>query len=227
MGRTPKRELKIIINKLKKEIPEHDGCTRCGECCGPVRMTPLESERIMKRLTAKGLWPDVAKNIMRTDQTSSGSARYTCPLLIIEGNFLDPNDRTTSCMVHDIKPIICRLQAFIEDLPCRVTAPKNKFKRSKWVDKYLSYLQTNQVGMKEELMAVIRSAVELQNIEIAKANPIEIGEYKMGDHIDEQANIDNRIRENKLNNQKQLVNGDDVKSATKVIKDSGKRIEQG
>ncbi len=116
--RTDARDLKIVIKKLQKEIPKFKDCIQCGECCGPILITTSEYQAIIMELSRTEQFPQVAKNLLRTDTTATGDDRYSCPCLLIKGDPNDINNRKTTCMVYRKRPVICRAQAVTPGMPC-------------------------------------------------------------------------------------------------------------
>lgn len=68
----------------------------CGRCCGPVPVTGAEYRGIVRHMKAHGLKP------MPTDESS-----LTCPLF--DGQ---------RCMVHAVRPLLCRVFGHTFMLTC-------------------------------------------------------------------------------------------------------------
>ena len=156
------RETKVIVRKLRKEIPDNTGCEGCGECCGPILLLPTEVTTIAHMLTRKGLWPLVAKNMQRAmaDKTIDGDDWDTCPLLYIGSD--QKGKRLTECLVYSHRPIVCKLYNNVPDLKCpRTKWPwSSNYRPSKWLKKYFNIMKGRQVYLQKELMSIIRDADE-------------------------------------------------------------------
>lgn len=175
-ARKPRRELKIVIKKLRDEIPERPECIGCGECCGPVKLTREEMLPIVRMITRRGLWPQVAKNMIRSenDKTVDGKDRNTCPLLEIEDASLET--RKTRCMVYSKRPIVCRLYNNVQDMKCpRGPWPwTTQYRKGKNQDKYFEFAKFNLVDLRDELMSIIKDQDDEMQKQEAIANPIVI-----------------------------------------------------
>jgi len=100
-------EIKNNMENIYKQIPDFD-CKHCHRCCGPIIWFKTEDiliEDYMKKHKIENVKltsDEFQKNIMK------------CPFL--------KNDR---CTIYEVRPIVCRLQGNIPDLPCRFN--KNNF----------------------------------------------------------------------------------------------------
>ena len=99
--------IKNSMDKIYNRIPQFN-CKHCHKCCGPIFWFKTEEilmKDYMKKHKIENIkWTDVEfkKNDMK------------CPFL--------KNDR---CSIYQVRPIVCRLQGNIPDLPCRYN--KNNF----------------------------------------------------------------------------------------------------
>jgi len=96
-----KKKIMVRLNKIYSKIPSFD-CKHCHECEGPIVWFEPEEINIREYLNKNNLeyivWSteDFEKNNMK------------CPYL--------KNDR---CSIYPVRPIVCRLQGNIRDLPCK------------------------------------------------------------------------------------------------------------
>jgi Fe-S-cluster containining protein len=137
-ARAPGRDLKIVIRKLEKALPPFKKCRRCGECCGPLLITTPEYVKVIKELSRTEQFPQVAKNLLRIDKTATGDNRYTCPLLLIEGDINNINNRTTKCMIYKKRPIICRAQAVTRGMPCEFDKAADRIELRPAIKEYIN-----------------------------------------------------------------------------------------
>jgi uncharacterized protein len=84
------------LDGLYAELPQLDCKRLCQGCCGPVRMSRVEWERIIARVGR------------RPEPTTEQAARLDCPLLTAAG----------LCSVYDVRPLICRLWGLVPAMAC-------------------------------------------------------------------------------------------------------------
>jgi len=216
--RTKERNIKIALKRLKKEIPKFTKCTNCGECCGPIIISPLEIQPILRTIRTKNLWPEVAKNILRNDSTLTEKERLTCPLLRITEYKNDPERRKTECMVYKNRPIICRLQGNISpELQCKNGKSKQQYKKSKWFNIIMNYISENKMSLRETLLQIIIK-VTTEHEQKTVTTDQETEENNMADMIDEQQKIDEKRKE------KMIVTGDKIQLAKNVTDDTKDKV---
>jgi Fe-S-cluster containining protein len=80
------------LDKLYAELPTITCRGECAESCGPIQMSGIEWQRIVKKL---GYTP------------RGNPSTLACPMLT--------NGR---CSVYAIRPMICRLWALVEEMAC-------------------------------------------------------------------------------------------------------------
>jgi Fe-S-cluster containining protein len=88
------------MNSILFNIPSHSGCRNCGKCCGIVPASLDEIERIKIYISDK---PEISRSIisrLKADET-------TCPFRC-DGR----------CVVHEVRPIICRLFGVTRGMYC-------------------------------------------------------------------------------------------------------------
>lgn len=89
--------------KIYNQIPKDFKCHHCHLCCGPIIWFQPEEYLIRKFLNKHKLdyivWSenDFKKNNMR------------CPYL-----------KDGKCIIYPVRPIVCRLQGHIPELPCKM-----------------------------------------------------------------------------------------------------------
>ena len=96
-------DIKVIKNKMENiynQIPEFD-CKHCHKCCGPIIWFKTEDILIKDYMKKHNI-----ENVKwTTDEFQKNEMK--CPFL--------KNDR---CEIYQVRPIVCRLQGNIPDLPC-------------------------------------------------------------------------------------------------------------
>jgi hypothetical protein len=158
--RTDDRDMKILIKKIKKELPNFTDCRRCGECCGPLHISQKEYVDIIHELSRKELFPTVAKNLLREDYTERGEARFTCPLLWIENDPKVIEGRKTVCMVYRKRPVICRLQGIHPEMPCYFKSKKQKAIRDlRDIDRYRELVKNKHIELRPMIKEYINQWV--------------------------------------------------------------------
>jgi len=100
-------KIKKNLEKIYKKIPEFD-CKHCHECCGPIIWFNTEEILIKDYIERNGI-----ENVKWTTEEFNKN-NMKCPFL--------KNDR---CIIYSVRPIVCRLQGNIPQLPCRFN--KNSF----------------------------------------------------------------------------------------------------
>lgn len=173
--RTDQRDLKIMIKKLEREIPEFKQCKQCGECCGPIMVTTPEYRAIILELSRTDQFPLVAGNLLRKDETMEGDPRETCPLLIIEGDPRDINNRKTKCMVYKKRPILCRAQAVTPGMPCEFDSRDIKTKRNiKLWKKYGELAANDRIRLRPAITEYINQWVIQHDIDTGKIQTVKV-----------------------------------------------------
>jgi len=97
-------EIELIKNRLEEiynKIPDFE-CKNCHSCCGPIIWFKIEDILIKDYLKKHDL-----KDIKWTDEEFKKN-NMRCPYL--------KNDK---CAIYKVRPIVCRLQGNIPELPCR------------------------------------------------------------------------------------------------------------
>lgn len=97
-------EIQLIKNELQEiynRIPDFE-CKNCHSCCGPIIWFKIE-EILIKDYMKKNKIDDVK---WTDDEFKKNNMK--CPFI--------KNDR---CIIYNVRPIVCRLQGNIPDLPCR------------------------------------------------------------------------------------------------------------
>ena len=100
-------KIKKNLEKIYQKIPEFD-CKHCHECCGPIIWFNTEEILIKDYIERNGI-----ENVKWTTEEFNKN-NMKCPFL--------KNDR---CIIYSVRPIVCRLQGNIPQLPCRFN--KNSF----------------------------------------------------------------------------------------------------
>jgi len=101
-------QLKESLNKIYSIIPDFK-CKHCHSCCGPIIWFEPEDYFI--------------KDYIKKHNITLKKIEDKCP-------FLDYN----GCNIYPVRPIVCRLQGLIKDLPC---------KNNKKI--YLSYIDLKKI----------------------------------------------------------------------------------
>lgn len=91
-------QAKAQLDALYAELPGIDCQRKCESSCGPILMSYVEWQRIIKKL---GYAPVAPKPNPLDPRT------LNCPML--QGGL---------CSVYSIRPIICRLWGIVETMPC-------------------------------------------------------------------------------------------------------------
>ena len=96
-----KQEIKKRLENIYSQIPSFD-CKHCHKCEGPIVW--FEPEEIMIR--------DFLKNhnmkYIKWTKEQFERNKNKCPYL--------KNDR---CNIYEVRPIVCRFQGVVSDLPCK------------------------------------------------------------------------------------------------------------
>lgn len=100
-------EIKNNMENIYKQIPDFD-CKHCHRCCGPIIWFKTEDILIEDYMKKHKI-----ENVKLTSDEFQKN-KMKCPFL--------KNDR---CTIYEVRPIVCRLQGNIPDLPCRFN--KNNF----------------------------------------------------------------------------------------------------
>ncbi len=186
--RNANRQLRMLVKRVKKDLPETTGCIGCGTCCCNIDTTGTEVAQLAQYLTKKNLWPTVAKNMQR--QNDNDLYEVECPLRVPDG------DVTYRCLGYPARPIVCRLQGTSHELPCQHVIVKPIF--SKFLDQYRDLAEANKVKLRVELMEIIKDAntltTEAKEVDAArerveealdiKNNPDRVIAIKEGDNIE-------------------------------------------
>jgi Fe-S-cluster containining protein len=100
-----------LINKnlenIYNRIPDFK-CNHCHKCCGPIIWFKIEEILIKDYIERDGI-----ENVKWTAEEFNKN-NMKCPFL--------KNER---CIIYSVRPIVCRLQGNIPQLPCRFN--KNSF----------------------------------------------------------------------------------------------------
>ncbi len=89
----------------------------CQDCCGPIRMSRVELDRLTVRLGHRPKPPDKALN---------------CSMLDLKSG---------RCTVYDIRPFICRLWGLVEEMKCPFGC-----KPERWVSDVEAYRLMSEVA---------------------------------------------------------------------------------
>lgn len=123
---------KTIIKSLEKIYSQIQNfkCQQCHQCCGPIIWFKPEEILIKEYMNDHNLTPIV----WTTEEFKRHQMK--CPYL-----------EQHTCLIYPVRPIVCRLQGVISDLPCRITAnaqPMNKDKITKIYTEFVKLIkQTN------------------------------------------------------------------------------------
>lgn len=90
--------------KNRIDIPKHDKCTGCSECCGPVPINQKECDEITRFVKDKH--PPYNKNAGIMD----------CKFRV-DKNCTIVNDGA-GCSIYPVRPIICRLMGVTKGMMC-------------------------------------------------------------------------------------------------------------
>lgn len=94
------------MENVYSQIPEFE-CKHCHRCCGPIIW--FKPEEIFIRGYIKN--HDVEYIVWSTEQFKNND--MCCPYL--------KNDR---CIIYPVRPIVCRLQGNVSDMPCEYNTKK-------------------------------------------------------------------------------------------------------
>ena len=107
--------IKKNLEKIYKKIPNFD-CKHCHECCGPIVWFKSEEFLIKEYLQKNKL-----ERITWTKKEFENN-NMKCPYL-----------KDNRCVIYPVRPIVCRLQGNISELPCKFN--KNKYLSIKQIQK--------------------------------------------------------------------------------------------
>lgn len=122
----------INIKRLRISIPSFDGCKRCGQCCGQLKLHKAEWELIRKYLTQNDMWLKVVMNAKERLEHDEGISCF----------FLKYDSGMSSCMIYPQRPIICRIFGLKSSLQCR-KSPNGTMQDSKELLRYYSEVSNN------------------------------------------------------------------------------------
>lgn len=97
--------MKSELSKVWGLIPDFECKQDCHECCGPISWSPVEDIVIQEYMKEHNI-----KDVHWTTE------QY------IENKLLCPYIINNKCIIYPVRPIVCRLQGHIPELPC----PYNK-----------------------------------------------------------------------------------------------------
>lgn len=101
MRQSRKAFLESLVEDLRNVLPETK-CSKCGKCCGPVMITPVEINDIVNYLMEHKLWKIVIDNLKSKKDEINIDKKMICPLQ--RRNERDENE----CIVYPVRPIVCR-----------------------------------------------------------------------------------------------------------------------
>ena len=90
------------LQQIYEKIPAFPSCKHCHQCCGPILWFQPEEENIRNYLKKHHL----SYQMWTLEEFMLHNMQ--CPYLSKNG-----------CSIYPARPLICRLQGVIEDLPCR------------------------------------------------------------------------------------------------------------
>jgi Fe-S-cluster containining protein len=100
--------IKKRLEKIYKKIPNNFPCRHCHKCCGQIIWFKPENifinDYLKKYNLSKILW-----STFEFEQYN-----MSCPFL-----------KNDICIIYPVRPIVCRLQGNIKELPCEYN--KNRF----------------------------------------------------------------------------------------------------
>ena len=103
------------LNQIYAKIPQYFNCRHCHKCCGPIIWFKPE-EIFIKDYLAKN-------NIKYVINSSKNITKHDTPCPYLK------NDK---CIIYTVRPIVCRLQGNIHELPCKYN--KRRFISKKQLD---------------------------------------------------------------------------------------------
>jgi len=122
------------LDALYARLPKLDCKGLCYECCGPIKMSAFEAERIWQRT---GFNIQKAINARLSVLIAGGKKELaTCPLLDL---------KTKRCSVYDIRPWVCRLWGNIKGMMCPHGC-RPKF----WVDPFTAVESLDEIEAIDE-----------------------------------------------------------------------------
>jgi Fe-S-cluster containining protein len=95
-------EIKERLNKIYAKIPDNFPCQHCNSCCGPIIWFKPEEMMIRDYLEHHNM--DYV--VWSIDEFKKNNMR--CPYL-----------KNSRCLIYAVRPLVCRLQGNIQDLPCK------------------------------------------------------------------------------------------------------------
>lgn len=96
-----KEEIKKRLEKIYAQIPDFE-CRHCHECSGPIVWFKPEEIIIRDYLKEHNI------EYVKWSREEFAKHKMQCPYL--------KNDR---CSIYPVRPIVCRLQGNVPDLPCK------------------------------------------------------------------------------------------------------------
>ena len=96
-----KREIKKRLEDIYSQIPSFD-CKHCHQCEGPIVW--FEPEEIMMRDYLK----KHNMKYLKWSKEQFERNKNKCPYL-----------KKGRCSIYEVRPIVCRLQGVVPDLPCK------------------------------------------------------------------------------------------------------------
>ncbi|MFH1102096.1 MAG: YkgJ family cysteine cluster protein [Methanobacteriota archaeon] len=97
----PKKTILDRLQQIYAQIPDCE-CVHCHQCCGPIAWFKPEELLIRDFLNKQGM----EYVVWTTEEFTQHNNR--CPYL--------KQDR---CSIYPVRPIVCRLQGIIPQLPCQ------------------------------------------------------------------------------------------------------------
>ncbi len=103
-----KLEAHIKLLKIYNQITSTN-CTKCGSCCGPIRWSVVEDIFIKEYMKTH----NIKYKMWSVEQ-------------FIENDLICPyyDKLQKLCMIYKVRPLVCRLQGLVEELPCLKTTNK-------------------------------------------------------------------------------------------------------
>jgi hypothetical protein len=96
----------IFLQELYAQIPSID-CKGCGQCCGPIEMSPVEKQIITDYCSAHDIPLGNLFASMYEKWVAGQAGEWQCPMR-----------QNGVCVIYTVRPVICRLQGCTPRLPC-------------------------------------------------------------------------------------------------------------
>jgi len=96
------KEIQRRLNEIYSLVPNFN-CDRCGQCCGPIHWG-LSEDIIIREFLKEN-----KREYIKWNEDDYINNELRCPYYNREKNI---------CTIYQVRPLICRLQGVVKELPC-------------------------------------------------------------------------------------------------------------